>query len=117
MTTPDMINLIRASRATLTHRVLVAIADRLEEQHAYLKTLLARVDEQETQLRALGGRVADLERENHGLIMENGELHGRCEQLGRDLIGSERQVREACAGLARVMYDLDQLRLEMELTT
>lgn len=41
MTTRDMVNLIRANNQTLSHRVLQAIADRMEEQDAHLRSVPA----------------------------------------------------------------------------
>jgi hypothetical protein len=49
MTTPDMINLIRANTQPLSQKTLQTIADRLEEQHAYLRSCLCTIDVQEEQ--------------------------------------------------------------------
>ena len=116
MTTTELINLIRANQSTLTHRVLVEIADRLEAQELAMSGMVASMRAMDRQLMDMHGRVADVERLNQGLTLENRELRARCDLLNHDLFGSEKQVREACVGLARIMFDLDQLRLEMELT-
>lgn len=46
MTTTDMVNLIRANNQPLSHKVLQAIADRLEEQDAHLRSALATLNTQ-----------------------------------------------------------------------
>jgi hypothetical protein len=81
MITPDMINLIRANNQQLSHNVLQAIADRLEEQHAWLRVLLVTRDAQEDQLRGLGGELAESERHRQLLTVQNRELLARCDLL------------------------------------
>lgn len=76
MTTPDMINLIRANTQPLSQKTLQAIADRLEEQHAYLRSCLCTIDVQEEQLRGLGGELAESERHRQILTEQNKELLG-----------------------------------------
>lgn len=65
MTTKQMIDIIRASRVTLTHRVLIAIADRLEEQATAIDSMLITLRDQEDLLREMGGRIADITRRSH----------------------------------------------------
>jgi hypothetical protein len=85
MITPDMINLIRANNQQLSHNVLQAIADRLEEQHAWLRVLLVTRDAQEDQLRGLGGELAESERHRQLLTVQNRELLARCDLLEAEL--------------------------------
>lgn len=84
MTTPDMINLIRANTQPLSQKTLRAIADRLEEQHNYLRSCLATINAQEEQLRGLGGELAESERHRQLLTVQNRELLAR-----RDLLEAE----------------------------
>lgn len=88
MTTTDMVNLIRANKQPLSHRVLREIADRLEEQDAHLRSALATlktqmevVADQEEQLRGLGGELAESERHRQILTIQNKELLARCDLL------------------------------------
>lgn len=74
MTTPDMINLIRANTQTLSHRTMQAIADRLEEQHNYLRSCLATIRAQE-------GRINDQALELMANAALNRELLARCDLL------------------------------------
>jgi hypothetical protein len=90
MTTPDMINLIRANTQPLNHKTLQAIADRLEEQHNYLRSCLATIRAQEEQLRLIGGDLAESERHRQLLTVQNRELLARC-----DLLEAEPTIQEA----------------------
>ena len=74
MTTEQMVNLIRANNQALSHRVLQAIADRLEEQDAYLRSALGTLSIQEEQLRGLGSELAESERHRQILTVQNKEL-------------------------------------------
>lgn len=74
MTTEQMANLIRANNQTLSHRVLQAIADRLEEQDAHLRSALGTLSTQEEQLRGLGSELAESERHRQILTTQNKEL-------------------------------------------
>lgn len=96
MTTTEMVNLIRANNQPLGHRVLQAIADRLEEQDSHLRSALATlttqmevVADQEQQLRELGGELAESERHRQLLTVQNREMLARCDLL--ELEVSERQ--------------------------
>lgn len=89
MTTPDMINLIRANTKPLGHKMLQAIADRLEEQHAYLRSCLCTIDVQEEQLRGIGGELAESERHRQLLTVQNSEL-----------LGSHKSLEAACVPVA-----------------
>ena len=88
MTTPDMINLIRANTQPLSQKTLQAIADRLEEQHAYLRSCLCTMDAQEEQLRGLGGELAESERHRQMLTIQNSELLARCDLLEAEACAS-----------------------------
>lgn len=86
MNTTDMINLIRANNQPLSHKVLQAIVDRLEEQDAYLRSAMATlntqmqvVTDQEEQLRGLGSELAESERHRQILTVQNRELLARCD--------------------------------------
>ncbi len=74
MTTEQMVNLIRANNQALGHRVLQAIADRLEEQDAHLRSALGTLSIQEEQLRGLGSELAESERHRQILTTQNKEL-------------------------------------------
>ena len=91
MTTVEMVNLIRANNQPLGHKVLRAIADRLEEQDAHLRSALATlntqmqvVTDQEEQLRGLGGELAESERHRQMLTTQNRELLARCDLLAAE---------------------------------
>lgn len=88
MTTPDMINLIRANTQPLSQKTLQTIADRLEEQHAYLRSCLCTIDVQEEQLRGLGGELAESERHRQMLTIQNRELLARCDLLEAEACAS-----------------------------
>ena len=92
MTTPDMINLIRANTQPLSQKTLLSIADRLEEQHAYLRSCLCTIDVQEEQLRGLGGELAESERHRQMLTIQNSELLARCDLLEAELSTQEAGV-------------------------
>lgn len=81
MTTPDMINLIRANTQPLSQKTLQAIAERLEEQHNYLRSCLSTINVQEEQLRGLGGELAESESHRQILTTQNRELLARCDLL------------------------------------
>lgn len=96
MTTTEMVNLIRANNQPLSHKVLRAIADRLEEQDAHLRSALATlktqmevVADQEEQLRGLGGELAESERHRQLLTVQNRELLATCDMLRSELAGLE----------------------------
>lgn len=89
MTTTDMVNLIRANKQPLSHRVLREIADRLEEQDAYLRSALCTLNNQEEQLRGLGGELAESERHRQILTVQNKELLARCDLLAAEAAGAE----------------------------
>jgi len=74
MTTPDMINLIRANTQSLSHRTLQAIADRLEEQHNHLRSCLATIRVQDE-------RINDQALELMANAARNRELLARCDLL------------------------------------
>lgn len=99
MTTTDMVNLIRANNQPLSHKVLQAIADRLEEQDAHLRSALATlntqmqvVTEQEEQLRGLGGELAESEQHRRLLTVQNLELLATCDVLRAELSNLERDL-------------------------
>lgn len=96
MTTTDMVNLIRANKQPLSHRVLREIADRLEEQDSHLRSALATlktqmevVADQEEQLRGLGGELAESERHRQVLTIQNKELLARCDLLATEATCAE----------------------------
>ena len=89
MTTEQMVNLIRANNQTLSHRVLQAIADRLEEQDAYLRSALGTLSIQEEQLRGLGSELAESERHRQILTVQN-----------KKLIDSRKALEATCAPIA-----------------
>lgn len=92
MTTPDMINLIRANTQPLSHKALQTIADRIEEQHAYLRSCLCTIGVQEEQLRGIGGELAESERHRQMLTIQNSELLARCDLLEAELSTQEAGV-------------------------
>ena len=89
MTTEQMVNLIRANNQTLSHRVLQAIADRLEEQDAYLRSALGTLSIQEEQLRGLGSELAESERHRQILKVQN-----------KKLLDSRKVLEATCAPIA-----------------
>lgn len=89
MTTEQMVNLIRANNQTLSHRVLQAIADRLEEQDAYLRSALGTLSIQEEQLRGLGSELAESERHRQILTVQN-----------KELLDSRKVLEATCAPIA-----------------
>ncbi len=94
MTTEQMVNLIRANNQTLSHRVLQAIADRLEEQDAYLRSALGTLSIQEEQLRGLGSELAESERHRQILTTQN-----------KELLDKLRALAEACRPVAKMWAD------------
>lgn len=89
MTTEQMVNLIRANNQALGHRVLQAIADRLEEQDAYLRSALGSLSDQEEVLRGLGSELAESERHRQILTTQN-----------KELLDSRKALEAACAPVA-----------------
>ena len=89
MTTQEMIDLIRAGRAALSHRVLHEIADRLEDQDAHLRSALRTLHSQEEQLRSMGGELVEEVRYRKVLTTQFQELLDRCEMLEIALAGAE----------------------------
>jgi hypothetical protein len=89
MTTEQMINLIRANNKVLSHRVLQAIADRLEEQDAYLRSALGTLSIQEEQLRGIGSELAESERHRQILTVQN-----------KELLDSRKALEATCAPIA-----------------
>lgn len=89
MTTEQMVNLIRANNQTLSHRVLQAIADRLEEQDAYLRSALGTLSIQEEQLRGIGSELAESERHRQILTTQN-----------KELLDSRKALEATCAPIA-----------------
>jgi hypothetical protein len=89
MTTEQMVNLIRANNQTLSHRVLQAIADRLEEQDAYLRSALGTLSIQEEQLRGIGSELAESERHRQILTTQN-----------KELLDSRKALEATCAPVA-----------------
>ena len=94
MTTEQMVNLIRANNQTLGHRVLQAIADRLEEQDAHLRSALGSLSDQEEVLRGLGSELAESERHRQILTTQNKELLDKLKALA-----------EACRPVAKMWAD------------
>ncbi len=99
MTTTDMVNLIRANNQPLSHKVLQAIADRLEEQDAHLRSALATlntqmqvVTDQEEQLRGLGGELASAQEKSRLLAVQNLELLATCDVLRAELANLEQEL-------------------------
>lgn len=85
MTTPDMVNLIRANTQPLSHRTLQAIADRLEEQHNYLRSCLTTIRVQEA-------RINDQALQLMANAVLNRELLARCDLLEAELSTQEAGV-------------------------
>jgi uncharacterized coiled-coil protein SlyX len=94
MTTEQMVNLIRANNQALGHRVLQAIADRLEEQDAHLRSALGSLSDQEEVLRGLGSELAESERHRQILTTQNKELLDKLKALA-----------EACRPVAKMWAD------------
>jgi GTP-dependent phosphoenolpyruvate carboxykinase len=79
-----MVNLIRANNQALGHRVLQAIADRLEEQDAHLRSALGTLSDQEEALRGLGSELAESERHRQILTTQNKELLEKLKPLAME---------------------------------
>lgn len=97
MTTEQMVNLIRANNQALSHRVLQAIADRLEEQDAHLRSALGSLVALENENEDIKRRHRDREdffvRRGQVIAMLEREVRGQEEQLrgiGSELAESER---------------------------
>lgn len=97
MTTEQMVNLIRANNQALGHRVLQAIADRLEEQDAHLRSALGSLVALENENEDIKRRHRDREeffvRRGQVIAMLEREVRGQEEQLrglGSELAESER---------------------------
>ena len=111
MTTPDMINLIRANTKPLSHKMLQAIADRLAEQHTYLRSCLCTIDVQEEHLRGLGGELAESERHRQILTVQNSELLARCDLLEREQLAyrvAAKNYRDVTNGIARQLVTIGE---------
>jgi serine phosphatase RsbU (regulator of sigma subunit) len=97
MTTEQMVNQIRANNQALGHRVLQAIADRLEEQDAHLRSALGSLVALENENEDIKRRHRDREeffvRRGQVIAMLEREVRGQEEQLrglGSELAESER---------------------------